>query len=52
MAARMVLNSGDTLVWKKVRDMTNMKRRNLEACLPYVTDYADRELAEQICHML
>ncbi len=51
-AARMVLSSGDTLVWKKVRDMTNIKRRNLEACLPYITDYADRELAEQIRHML
>ncbi len=51
-AACIVLDSGDTLVWKKVRDMTNMKKRNLEASLPYITDYADRELAEQIRHLL
>jgi len=51
-AARRVEDSGVTLTWRKVRDLTNMRRRDFEACLPYISDYADSELAEQILHLL
>ena len=51
-AVRQVEESGVTLTWRKVRDLTNMRRRDFEACLPYISDYADSELAEQIIHLL
>ncbi|SFL97701.1 TniQ family protein [Pelosinus propionicus] len=51
-AARQIKDSGITLTWRKVRDLTNMRRRDFEACLPYIPDYADSELAEQIIHLL
>ena len=51
-AASQVEDSGVTLAWRKVRDLTNMRRRDLEACLPYITNYANREVAKQIIHLL
>ena len=51
-AARQVEDSGVTLTWRKVRNLTNMRRRDFEACMPYIPDYADSELAEQILHLL
>ena len=45
-------DSGATLTWRKVRDLTNMRRRDFEACLPYISDYADSEIAERILHLL
>lgn len=47
-AVRHVRNSGATLTWRKVRDLTNIRRRDFEACLPYISDYADSELVEEI----
>lgn len=51
-AARQVKDSGVTLTWRKVRDLTNMRRRDFEASLPYISEYADGEFAEQILHLL
>lgn len=51
-AARQVEDTSDALTWRKVRDLTNMRRRDFEACLPYISDYADSELVEQILHLL
>lgn len=51
-AARQVEDSRVTLTWRKVRDLTNMRRRDFEACLPYIPDYADGKLSEQILHLL
>ncbi|MBB5336415.1 hypothetical protein HNR32_001563 [Pectinatus brassicae] len=51
-AARQIEDSGVTLTWRKIRDLTNMRRRDFEACLPYVHNYADSELAGQIIHLL
>ena len=45
-------DNGVTLTWRKVRDLTNMRRRDFEACLPYISDYADSEFTEQILHLL
>jgi len=44
---RHIENSGVTLRWRKVRDC-----RNFEACLPYISDYADSELVEEILYLL
>lgn len=51
-AARQVKASGVTLTWRKVRDLTNMRRRDFEACIAYIPNYTDVELAEQILHLL
>ena len=51
-AVRQIDNTGDVLNWRKIRDLTNMRRRDFEACLPYIHDYADTALAERILHLL
>lgn len=51
-AVHQVEDGGAALTWRKVRDLTNMRRRDFEVCLPYISDYADSELAEQILHLL
>ena len=51
-AARQIKASGVTLTWRKVRDLTNISRRDFEVCLPYISEYAEGELAEQILHLL
>lgn len=51
-AARQMEDCGVTLTWRKVRDLTNMRRRDFEDCLPYISDYADSALAEQILNLL
>ena len=51
-AVHQVEDGGAALTWRKVRDLTNMRRRDFEACLPYISDYADSELIVQILHLL
>jgi hypothetical protein len=51
-AARYIEDTSDALTWRKIRNLTNMRRRDFEACLPYITDYAKRELVEEILHLL
>ena len=51
-AARQIKDIGDILTWRKIRDLTNMRRGDFEACLVYISDYADGELNEQILHLL
>ncbi|WP_196599612.1 TniQ family protein [Pectinatus frisingensis] len=51
-AIRQVEDSAATLTWRKVRDLTNMRRSDFEACLPYIPDYAESELAEKILNLL
>ena len=47
-AANQIINAGDTLKWIKISRRTNMRRKNFEVCLPFILDYADRQLVEQI----
>ncbi len=51
-AARQIINSEDSLTWRKVRDLTNMRHIDFEACLPYIPDYADTKLGELLFHLL
>lgn len=48
-AVHQVENTGGALTWRKIRDLTNIRRKDCEACLPYI---ADSELAERILHLL
>lgn len=51
-AAHRIDDTGEILIWRKIRDLTNMRRRDFESCLPYISDYAGGELSEQILHLL
>lgn len=51
-AVRQMESTGTTLTWRKVRDLTNMRRGDFEACLPYIPDYADKELTKRILYLL
>ncbi len=51
-AVRQIKDGSVTLTWRKVRDLTNIRRRDFEACLPYISDYADSEVVAQILHLL
>lgn len=51
-AVRQVIDRGDSLTWRKVRDLTNMRRRDFEACLPYISDYANKKLCKVIKNLL
>jgi len=51
-AAKQVINAGGTLKWVKISRLTNMRRRHFEACLPFIPDYTDRQLAERILRLL
>ena len=51
-AVRQVIDCGDSLTWRKIRDLTNIRRRDFEACLPYISDYADTKLSDRILQLL
>ena len=47
-AAKVVLSSGSPLVWRRLRDITNLRKRDFESCLPYIDEFAEADLAERI----
>ncbi len=51
-AVRQLEDRGATLTWRKVRDLTNIRRRDFEACLPYISEYAECEIDERILCLL
>jgi len=51
-AARQVEDSGASLTWRKIRDLTNMRCRDFEVCLPYISKYADSAQVEHILNLL
>ena len=36
------------LVWRRIRELTNMRPLNFRACIPYIDDYADEKMAAQL----
>lgn len=40
--------AGVPLVWRRIREMTNMRPQNFKACLLYVADFADDKMAAQL----
>ncbi len=51
-AVHKILEDGQPFSWKRVRNLTNMRRVNFEACLPYVDGMVEEEMAERIKHLL
>ena len=47
-AANQLRMAGIPLVWRRIRELTNMRPQNFRACLPYVADYADDKMAAQL----
>lgn len=47
-AVNKVLSEGEVLNWKHIRSLTNMRKRDFVACIPYVQDYADGNIADMI----
>lgn len=43
--------AGYPLVWRRIRELTNMRPENYRACLPYVANYADEEMVSQLSCM-
>ena len=47
-AANQLRAAGVPLVWRRIRELTNMRPQNFRECLPYVGDYADEKMAVQL----
>ena len=47
-AANQLRIAGVPLVWRRIRELTNMRPQNFRACLPFVADFADDEMAAQL----
>ena len=47
-AANQLKIAGVPLVWRRLRELTNMRPQNFRACLPYVGEYADEEMVSQL----
>lgn len=47
-AANQLRIAGVPLVWRRIRELTNMRPENFKACLPYVANYADEGIAAQL----
>ena len=47
-AANHLRDAGSPLVWRRIRELTNMRPENYRACLPYVANYADEEMVAQL----
>ena len=50
-AANQLRAAGAPLVWRRIRELTNMRRRDLDACLPYIPIYADEEMLAYLSHI-
>ncbi len=46
-AVRQIENCGDTVSFRKIRELTNIRRKNLESCRPYIRDYWDTPILGQ-----
>lgn len=51
-AANQIILSDGRLTLGKIERLTNMRRRNVEACLPFLLNYTDSQFAEQIQRLL
>ena len=47
-----ILVEGQPLNWKHIRDLTNMRNDNFQACKPYLAKYADADIVERIKELL
>ena len=48
-AANQLMAAGSPLVWRRIRELTNMRRKNLTACTPYIPKFADEKIVDRLC---
>lgn len=51
-AAKRTLNEGNLLNWRRIRDLTNMRKVNFSACLPYIDKFAEEGIANMIKELI
>ncbi len=51
-AVQKILVEGQVLNWKHIRNLTNMRNDNFQACKPYLEMYADDKMVERIKELL
>lgn len=51
-AANQLIAAGSPLVWRRIRELTNMRPENYRACLPHVANYADENMVDQLRSMV
>lgn len=51
-AVQKIRAEGQVLNWKHIRNLTNMRNENFQACKPYLERYTDVEMAERIKELL
>lgn len=51
-AVNIIIYTKQTLNWRHIRDLTNMRKCNFEACIPYLQNYTSNELIEKIKQIL
>lgn len=51
-AANQLKASGIPIVWRRIRELTNMRPAYFRACWPYIADCADKELVAQLQNLL
>jgi len=51
-AANKIIREGDVLNWKHIRNLTNMRKCDLTACIPYLNMFVDDKLVNQIKGLL
>lgn len=47
-AVKCILREGNTLNWKHIRNLTNMRKRDLMKCVPYLPKYVDMDMVDKI----
>lgn len=47
-----IIREGQVLNWKHIRNLTNMRKRDCIACLPYLDRLADVKITKMICDLV
>lgn len=47
-AANQLISAGSPLIWRRIRELTNMRRRDLDACMPYIPNFADEVMVARL----
>lgn len=47
-AVKCILREGNTLNWKHIRNLTNIRKQDLIRCIPYLLNYTDTDTVEKI----
>lgn len=51
-AVKCILREGNTLNWKHIRSLTNMRKQDLIRCVPYLLNYTDIGIVENIKRLI